>query len=230
MTLNSARLCGRFHFERRQTMTHEPIWIFDLDNTLHNASAGIFPHINRAMTRYIMTHLAVDETQAHALRQDYWHRYGATLKGLVRHHGIRAEHFLTETHALEHLLPLIQAEAQLGAVLKQLPGRKIVLSNGPLHYVHGVLKQLNIHTHFCHVLGIESVQFRPKPHHHPFRQALAVLKVRPERCIMVEDCLKNLKTAKRLGMRTVWLSRETRRPAHVDDRVRNIRALLKLCN
>jgi len=28
----------------------ERAWIFDLDNTLHNARPHIFPHINRAMT------------------------------------------------------------------------------------------------------------------------------------------------------------------------------------
>ena len=30
---------------------HDPdVWLFDLDNTLHDASPHIFPHINRSMT------------------------------------------------------------------------------------------------------------------------------------------------------------------------------------
>ena len=28
-------------------------WIFDLDNTLHDATPHIFPHINRSMTAYL---------------------------------------------------------------------------------------------------------------------------------------------------------------------------------
>ena len=32
-------------------------WIFDLDNTLHNATPHIFPHINRAMTAYLQQRL-----------------------------------------------------------------------------------------------------------------------------------------------------------------------------
>ena len=56
-----------------------PIWIFDLDNTLHHASAAIFPHLNRQMTAYLMRHLALDETEANALRVRYWRAYGATL-------------------------------------------------------------------------------------------------------------------------------------------------------
>ena len=29
------------------------VWIFDLDNTLHNATPHIFPHINSSMTAYL---------------------------------------------------------------------------------------------------------------------------------------------------------------------------------
>ena len=35
-------------------------WLFDLDNTLHQATPHIFPHINRSMTEYIERHLGVD--------------------------------------------------------------------------------------------------------------------------------------------------------------------------
>jgi putative hydrolase of the HAD superfamily len=49
-------------------------WLFDLDNTLHNASPHIFPHINRSMTAYIVEHLRVDEAEATRIRHDYWLR------------------------------------------------------------------------------------------------------------------------------------------------------------
>ena len=64
-------------------MINAPVWIFDLDNTLHNATPHIFPHINRSMTAYLREHLALDEAAADALRMDYWQRYGATLSGLI---------------------------------------------------------------------------------------------------------------------------------------------------
>ena len=69
-------------------------WIFDLDNTLHDATPHIFPHINRSMTAYLREHLALDEDQASALRVHYWKTYGATLLGLMRHHGTDPQHFL----------------------------------------------------------------------------------------------------------------------------------------
>ena len=31
-----------------------PVWLFDLDNTLHHASHAIFPAINKGMTQYII--------------------------------------------------------------------------------------------------------------------------------------------------------------------------------
>ena len=72
-------------------------WIFDLDNTLHNAAPHIFPHINRAMNAYLQAHLGLDEAAAGELRRHYWHRYGATLLGLMRHHATDPKHFLWHT-------------------------------------------------------------------------------------------------------------------------------------
>jgi len=66
-------------------MMRETSWIFDLDNTLHNAMVHVFPRINRAMTEYIQQHLEINEADANALRRHYWQRYGATLLGLIRH-------------------------------------------------------------------------------------------------------------------------------------------------
>ena len=63
-----------------------PTWLFDLDNTLHDASPHIFPQINRAMRDYIERHLGLDRQAANQIRQHYWERYGATLLGLIRHH------------------------------------------------------------------------------------------------------------------------------------------------
>ena len=63
-----------------------PVWLFDLDNTLHHASHSIFPAINRGMTQYIIDSLQVEREEADRLRRVYTDRYGATLLGLARHH------------------------------------------------------------------------------------------------------------------------------------------------
>lgn len=197
-------------------MPAEPIWLFDLDNTLHNASPQIFPHINRAMTAYVQTHLHLDEADANRLRNEYWKRYGATLLGLVRHHGIDPHHFLAETHRFPALHRMVVFEPALRTHLRRLTGRKILFSNGPVGYVHAVLRSIGLHREFDDVFGIERLGLQPKPQIAAFRRLLAELRVQPERCILVEDSAENLRTAKRLGMRTVWVSKSLRRPGWVD--------------
>ena len=49
-------------------------WLFDLDNTLHDASHASFGPTSRAMTDYIATHLDLSPDHASALRQHYWSR------------------------------------------------------------------------------------------------------------------------------------------------------------
>ena len=49
-------------------MPSRPTWIFDLDNTLHNASPHIFPHLKRSMTAYLQEHLQLTEEDAGRLR------------------------------------------------------------------------------------------------------------------------------------------------------------------
>ena len=94
-------------------MPNTPVWLFDLDNTLHNASPHIFPHINRSMTRYLEQHLGLTLDEANALRMQYWHRYGATMLGLMRHHGTDPDHFLVETHRFDRLHEMMVFELSL---------------------------------------------------------------------------------------------------------------------
>src|SRR5690606_6201091 len=140
-----------------------PTWIFDLDNTLHNASPHIFPHINRAMTQYLQSELGLDADAASALRQQYWKRYGATLLGLMRHHGTDPRHFLWQTHQFSELERMLVREPLLRATLRRLPGRKFVFSNAPVHYSRAVLKGLAIADLFDAVFCIERTRFKPKP-------------------------------------------------------------------
>ena len=200
-------------------------WIFDLDNTLHNASPHIFPHIDLAMTAYVQRELGLEATAAGELRRHYWTRYGATILGLMRHHGTDPRHFLWHTHQLPELERMLVREPQLRATLRRLPGRKFVFSNAPVHYSRAVLKALAITDLFDAVFSIERTRYRPKPDAHGFLRLMRVNHLRAQRCIMVEDTLANLRTAKKLGMQTVWVSREKRAPGYVDVKVTKLSEL-----
>jgi putative hydrolase of the HAD superfamily len=201
------------------------VWIFDLDDTLHNASAHIFPHINRSMTEYIMTHLDLCEAEACALRRDYWQRYGATLHGLMRHHGTAPRHFLHHTHQFPDLTTMVIRARGLRHTLLRLPGRKVVFTNAPMAYAIQVLDLLSIRDLFQDVFSIESTRFHPKPARQGFLRILRALRLPAHRCAMVEDSLPALRTAKRLGMKTVYVNPNVRRPSFVDARIGSIQAL-----
>jgi putative hydrolase of the HAD superfamily len=204
------------------TRAGQKTWLFDLDNTLHNASPHIFPHINRAMTAYIVEHLRVDEAEASRIRQHYWQRYGATLLGLIRHHNTDPHHFLWHTHQFPALKHMVVFERGLKAMLRRLPGRKIVFSNAPLHYIEAVLEHTGIGRCFDAVYSVERLRFQPKPAPAGFHHLLRAERLNPRRCIMVEDTLPNLLTAKSLGMKTVWVSTCTRQPPSVDVKLRSV--------
>jgi putative hydrolase of the HAD superfamily len=200
-------------------------WIFDLDNTLHDATPHIFPHINRGMTAYLQQYLGLDEQAAGELRAHYWRRYGATLSGMMKHHGTDPGHFLWHTHQFPQLPQMVLREPRLRQVLKKLPGRMLVFSNAPQHYARSVLELLHVDDLFDGVFAIEHARYLPKPAMAGFVRLLRKHRLNPAHCVMVEDSAENLLTAKRCGMRTVWVSDATRMPAHVDVKIGKVTAL-----
>jgi putative hydrolase of the HAD superfamily len=201
-------------------------WIFDLDNTLFDASEHVFPFLHDSMKAYIQAHLDLDETQAAQLRRHYWLRYGATLDGLVRHHGTDPQHFLQSTHRLPDWRRMVRCLPGLRDALRRLSGRKIVFTNSPRYYAELVLRRLGLRPYVDALYSIEHSGYRAKPDIRAFRALLADARLHARRCIMVEDSARNLRPAKRLGMRTAWVSRTARRAAWIDCRARSVRALL----
>lgn len=219
------------------------VWLFDLDNTLHDASSHVFPELKRTMTEYVQRELKVDAAEAERLRRKYFERYGATLLGLVRHHGVRAAHFLHDTHQLPELARHVRGQGLDLAAIRRWPGRKFILTNAPRAYALRVLQLLGIEGLFEAVLSIEDMrmfgQLRPKPDARMLRRVAVRLRVRPGQCTLVEDTLVHQKAARRVGMRTVWMQgfaragaaahpggagpqRWCRRPGYVDQRVRRL--------
>ena len=215
-----------------------PLWLFDLDNTLHDASSAIFPAMIVRMNAYMARVLGdgvtpASQEQVDAARMLYWKRYGATMLGLIRHHEVRAAHFLHETHQIDNLQDMIRCERGLSRLLRRLPGRKILLTNAPTRYSTDVMGHLGLARHFSHHIAIEDMhvhrQLRPKPSALMLRRLLKKHGIAPRRCILVEDTLENLKSARRLGVRTVWLTRylpkKLKGPPWVDVKVKSLRQL-----
>lgn len=206
-------------------MSPSPIWLFDLDDTLHNASAHIFPRINTAMTAYVAEHLKLDHDAANALRMQYWRHYGATMLGMVRRHGTDPHHFLHHTHQFENLADLVVFDRALLSHLRHLPGQRYLFSNAPRRYLDAILRITGLGRVLHGSFSIEDLGLHPKPQPQAYLTVLRKLRVPASRCIMVEDSVANLREAKRLGMRTIWISRQVKRPVWVDQRLPSARLL-----
>ena len=232
---------------RRPALT----WLFDLDNTLHDASHAIFPAIHVNMNNFLARALGsdgqlADAATVNAAREHYWRRYGATLLGVVKHHDVRPEEFLREAHQFDDLRQMIRTERGISRLLARLPGRKILLTNAPRQYSHDVMRHLGLRHHFARHIAIESMfvhrQLRPKPSKILLRKLLKREGLVASRCVLVEDTAETLKAAKQLGLRTAWITRYlraapgvlarhhanlTRRPVYVDVKVQSLKSLAR---
>ncbi len=220
------------------------VWLFDLDNTLHDASAVVFGALKQSMGAYTARTLQLPLQDAQRLNNHYWQRYGATLLGLMRHHGVQPAHFLHDTHHLPDLEAGLSRHRADLAALARLPGRKFILTNAPRAYALRVLGALDMARLFDGVLAIDDMtmfgHLRPKPDARMLRRVAVRLQVPACHCVLVEDTLAHQKSARQVGMGTVWMQRFARRrphdgpgterwsqqPAYVDRRVRALRALL----
>lgn len=172
--------------------------------------ASIMPRINRAMTEFVMRTLDVGETEASALRVHYWHRYGATMLGMIRHHGVDPAIFLRDTHPFPDLHRLVRRDPRLMHLLRRLPGRKIVMTNAPAAYAGGVIAALGIAPLLDGLITVEQMRFAgrmlPKPSRPMLRKLLARIRLPASHCVLVEDTVENLRAARHCGVRTVWVS------------------------
>ena len=143
----------------------------------------------------------------------------------MRHHGIDAFHFLKQTHAFMDLPNMVVQVKQLRHLLQSLQGRKCVFTNAPREYAMRVLTIMGIADCFELVFSVESTKFHAKPSVRGFQMLLKTLNTHPKNCIMLEDNLPALMTAKRLGMKTIWVTKRLQKPNFVDYRIGSVLAL-----
>ena len=63
-------------------------FVFDLDNTLYPASSDLWPKIDDRITLFMIRLFGLDSLSLRALQKHYYQRYGTTLRGLMKEHGL----------------------------------------------------------------------------------------------------------------------------------------------
>ncbi len=197
----------------KEFFAHVETWVFDLDNTLYPPEMRLFDQIEVRMTQFVMNALGVDRAEADRLRLDYWRRHGTTLAGLMREHGVDPGPYLTDVHDIS--FDLLEADAELAAHIRALPGRKIVYTNGSAPYAQRVVEARGLEGLFDAIYGVEHAGFHPKPDRDAFDRVFATDGVVTAKAAMFEDDVRNLAAPHAMGMRTVLVSPEPVEADHV---------------
>jgi putative hydrolase of the HAD superfamily len=91
--------------DKIRSVQHPVVWLFIMDNRLHDASWRVFPMMNAEMTVHIRPHLGVDGDGA----SRFWQRYDAALLRLMHGHTVR---FRAETHRFTTLPRMLRADSR----------------------------------------------------------------------------------------------------------------------
>ena len=187
-------------------------WIFDLDNCLYPASAGLFELIDQRMGAYIQRLLDCDPVEARRVQKQHFHTHGTTLAGLMKEHGVDPNDFLGDVHAIP--LDRIQCDESLASSLERLPGRKFVFTNGDASYARRVLDAIGVSERFDDLHDIHASSYRPKPDPQGYELLCERFGIDPGQALLADDMAANLKPAKALGMTTIWVDNGSERGTH----------------
>lgn len=184
-------------------LRHVESWIFDLDDTLYPRESEIMALVSDRMTQFMVQFTGLPWDEAWALQKKYFHAHGTTLAGLMAHHGLPPEEFLTFVHdvSLDGLSP----DAELRQGLERLPGRRLVFTNGSGPHAARVLAKLGVDDLFEDVFHIASADYLPKPAPATFDKMAKAFGIDPRRAAFFEDSERNLEPAAAMGMTTVMV-------------------------
>lgn len=185
----------------KKHFSHVSTWVFDLDNTLYPPECALFDQIEVKMTAYVMNELGVDQDRANFLRDHYWQTYGTTLSGLMTEHNIDPMPYLFDVHdiSLDH----VPEDLALRQHIIDLPGRKIVYTNGSEFHADNVLEARGLTGIFDAIYGIEHSDFHPKPTAKAFDAIINRDGFNAKSAAMFEDDHRNLRVPFDIGMQTV---------------------------
>lgn len=188
---------------------------FDLDDTLYPSTSGIWEAIGERMDTFITRSLGISPDEVRKLRNDLFHEYGTTLRGLRALYNIDEREFLDFVHDIP-LDQFLQESPPLFDTLSIYPSRKIIFTNASQEHAIRVLSTLGITRFFSEVIDVLQISPYCKPLPEAFQKAIEISGIQnPGDCVVIDDSPRNLQTARELGFFTIQVGTEIRCP-HAD--------------
>lgn len=181
--------------------------LFDLDETLYPKESGLMQEISRRISLYMEERLGLDPRLIEGLRRQYYAHYGTTMRGLMINYSIDPEDYLSYVHDIA-LEVFIGPDRELQAALEKIEAEKVVFTNASAEHASRVLSILGVKHHFKRIIDIRALDYVSKPNPEAYQHALDILSAEGRECLIIDDRVRNLMPAKKLGMTTVLVGSE----------------------
>lgn len=202
--------------------------IFDLDDTLYPPSSGVWDAIGVRINQFILENLEIPAEKVAILRDDLFHQYGTTLRGLQLVYGIDPYKYLNYVHNVP-LEDYLQPNPTLRAILGQIDARKTIFTNSDQNHALRVLDRLSLGGIFERIIDVMDVAPYCKPMPEAFQLALNILgNPDPSTCVVIEDSLRNVGAARNMGFRTILVGKHNGRVEAADARLDSLEDLRDL--
>lgn len=198
--------------------------LFDLDDTLYPRQTGVMQTIGNRIRQYIVDHYGLTWEEAAALARSYHDRYGTSMRGLLLHHNLDADDFLTYVHDFP-LDGLLTPDRALDAMLSALPGEKVIFTNADRGHAERVLHKLQVRHHFSRIVDVTAVGYISKPNIEAYTNCLSLLQAQARECVLIDDAPRNLAAAGQLGMTTVLVAEDAPSDHAAEYQIPNILSL-----
>ena len=101
-----------------------PVFFFDMDNTLYSQSTGIDIMMEERIKQYFINHNHDVNLALH-----YYHTYGLSARGLLKHHEVDPEEYDNFVDGGLHLDEILKKDEKLINLLKEIKTDKWVFTN-----------------------------------------------------------------------------------------------------
>ena len=192
----------------KDIFSDKKFWLFDLDNTIYSPDTKIFDEIDSRMKKYISKLLKISDGDAFKVQKLYYKEFGTTLSGLMKNHNVNSDDFLEYVHKVN--LENLSECKDLKNSISQLPGKKIIYTNGDLKHAENVLDKLNIKDLFDDIFDIKKSSLIPKPNKESLESLITFYNLNPLETVYFEDIEINLKNAYDLGITTFLIDHNKR--------------------
>lgn len=159
--------------------------------------------IDNNMKRFISKKLDVSFDEAFRLQKKFYLEFGTTLFGLMKYHNVNPDEFLDFVHDID--LTKIKKSKGLKYRINNLPGTKILFTNGDEKYAKRVLESLGIEDSIDQIFDIKRANYLPKPKLETYLRLIKEFNINPQQTVFFEDIEKNLEPAHKLGITTVHI-------------------------